>query len=617
MNQTLSPFFRVLQTLIVYTLASLIVSTIFYSDMLRRMATDTPEKIGMPLLGPRTDLGDNYVYYYYAKAGLKVCGIGPQDIVDKPIRNTIACTYPAGLLVSHALYEVAKTFSPSLRWEPALTLILHTALLTFALLLALEGICGHRLSFSASLAISGFLLFVLGNFALSFYLGYPYKYFGAFYAGEPEITRIMNPTVFWALGLLALRTLLHAVKKPTPLTLLASGLCAILLGTASIAVAATLLAGLGLFLIFEWFAGRGVCIPALINAIVLLAGLAGMMLMFKIYWTSEVGVALNHGQFSHVVIKPAFLILLLPILMGRIYANDHTIDRLLKSLLIAAMMVGMLCDSVELGGRIWLRGAVIFALIYCAIWLWSTAKWITRLLWPNIGAQLSRSARMFCVLRIGTAILAPLVLFGVLQMARPWHPDSWRGYMTGDRYQALTWIGARTNERNVVASPDIDDSYVIPFYTKAASLVPLYGLGENLNDGLERYFYTLSLLQDGDAYITRILQTEESAIEAHFRFLGGIVKEPYDYYEFQKVAFYESLLYYPYNQQFKNALKNSQERQQLASRLGQIAENGTKRDFRFSYLLLRNDEILKDPLRFKEVFRNKSYIVFEPVIKKD
>jgi hypothetical protein len=70
MNQTSTRF---LSQLAIYAFAALIISTIFHSDMVRRMTVDTPEKVGMPLLGARTDIGDNYVYYTFAKNGLSAC----------------------------------------------------------------------------------------------------------------------------------------------------------------------------------------------------------------------------------------------------------------------------------------------------------------------------------------------------------------------------------------------------------------------------------------------------------------------------------------------------------------------------------------------------------------
>ncbi|OGB20915.1 MAG: hypothetical protein A3I66_20165 [Burkholderiales bacterium RIFCSPLOWO2_02_FULL_57_36] len=606
---------KLLPQLAIFALAALIISVIFHSDMIRRMSVDTVEKIGMPLLGPRTDPGDNYHYYTYAKIGLPTCGISAGE-AGESAGNTVACTYPGALLVSHALYRIAAVFAPSLRFEPAWTLILHTALLAFALLTCLASILGSRLRMGASLATGGALLFVVGNFALSFYFGYPYKYFQNIYAAEPDVIRIMNPTVFWSLGLLTLAALIHTIRSPSLTTRLAVVIGALLLGTASIAVAGTLLAGLALYLAIEWLAMKHLCRPALLCAGVLLLALSGMIWMFKIYWATGTGKAFNHGQFTGLKVNMAFLWLLLPVAIWRISPNGGAPDRLLKALLVASMMVGMLCTSVELGDRLWSRGAVIFALVCCAAWLWNLSKQVLMFGFRKL-PDFRFAGSVSRVFNALLCIVAPLLLLAALLIYRPWNPDTWRGYMEHDKFEALVWLSERTTKADAIASPDINDSYVIPFYTRASALVPVFALTSvSFQEGLRRYFHVLSLLANSGEYMSRILAAEDKDIQTHFAFFSSDIKTQYEYHKFQQVGFYESLIYYPYNGLFKNVLTDPQKRKEFVALMLSFHKQGIERTYQFTYLLIRNDEPLKQPEQFDIVFRNGSYTILQPKMAK-
>jgi hypothetical protein len=596
----------------VYLLAALLVSAIFHSDVLSRMWAEHPDKVGMPLLGPRTDLGDNYHYYSYAKTGLSTCteGLAGGRIGSKG--NLIACTFPGALLVSHGLYGIAVAAAPSFRWEPALTLLLHTALLALCLLVCLSTVLQRRFTAGAAVAWAGGLLFVLGNFALSFYLGFPYKHFPAVYAAEPDIIRILNPTTFWALGLLALAAVLAAIRQPTPLLLGACAATALLLGTASIAVAVTLLGGLGLYLLLHLATRRGVSLPALVSFTVLLAGVAVMLWAFRIYWSSEMGQAFNHGRFLGLQAKPAFLVLLLPLAWGRMAQERHgAADLLMKSVLLSAAGVGMLCDSVEFGGRLWLRGAVVFALVCWAAWLWfllvDAAAWLRgRLPLPSWRAPWAA--------RVGTLLLAPLALAAAMLQSRPPDMLTWRGYMDRDKFEVLAWLRANAGPGDLVASADIGDSYLVPFYTRASAFVPVFGLTEvPPMESARRYFHTLALLVDAGVYVQGIFTLQDSAIEAHHRFLVGGVAAPYDYREFQRVAFYESVLYYPYNQHFKDVLRPGPRKEAFLETLRKVAQEGARQPYVFRYLIADRREPLREPGRFRTVYENRSYAVLQPV----
>jgi hypothetical protein len=472
---------------------------------------------------------------------------------------------------------------------------------------------GPHLWLGSLLAISAFLLFIVDNFAYSFYFGFPHTHFAAIYNVEPSVIRIINPTLFWALGLLTLSALLHAIRNASAMSMLGCAICALLLGTASIAVAGTLLAGLGLYLVIEWLTTRRLCRPALLCAVLLMIGVVSMMWVFRIYWASDMGKAFKHGQFVGLRVNVSFLWLLLPIVWGRISPTGGASNRLLKAVLIASMLIGTFCDSFELGGRLWLRGSVIFALVCSAGWLWCL---IADYLFPVVARVLHRgqfSQAMRRTFSLALCIAAPACLLLALLVYRPWHPDTWRGYMERDKFEALTWLDSRVARGEVIASPDIDDSYVIPYYTKADVLVPLYSLAPiSQDEGLRRYFHVLSLLANGNNYMSRLLSTEEKDIRMYNRFSLGEVKAPYDYNEYQKAAFYTFLIYYAYNKRFTGIFTKEKERQEFVALMRDLEKAGAERKYSFAYLLMRNDEPLRHPDQFVAVFRNRSYTIFRP-----
>ena len=589
-----------------YLFAALLISMIFHSELLSRMSARETVKVGAPLLGPSTDLGDNYVYYTFAKSGFQACFQDAGEGV-KERGSQIACTYPGGLLVSHLIYQVASIVSSSPRWEVALTLILHTALLVLSVIVVIErlGAIG-RWSRSLTIVLAVGFVFFLGNFALSFYLGFPYKYFAALYGAEPDIMRIMNPTIFWALGLFSLAAFVEMIVRPGRLSLALCALSVVLLGSASIAMAGALLFGLGLFLATDWLALRKLDLRVLGCVAILCLGIAFTIWMFRLYWTSETGEALKHGQFQALVWKQSFLWLLIPLACGRL-SRDDRVNRLLKCVLFASLLIGMFCDSLQLGGRLWLRGATIFALLCVTAWM---MEWLCRVPFLRNGTfSDSRKRKIFWVLSL--AVTASL--FYTMRTVRPWQPDMWRGYMSQDKYEALCWLETHAEGQTVV-STDIDDSYLIPFYTHSRILTPIYGLtGVSLEEGLRRYFFSLSLLADGDAYMQRLFRTKDIDIENHFRFLGGKVAEPYDYPLFQAVAFYEALLYYPYHQRFQNVLIDVVSQGKFENSMRVLWKMGAAHDYRFSYLLIRRQDELARPSAFVEVFANASYSIYKPL----
>jgi hypothetical protein len=184
--------------------------------------------------------------------------------------------------------------------------------------------------------------------------------------------------------------------------------------------------------------------------------------------------------------------------------------------------------------------------------------------------------------------------------------------MESDKFEVIDWLGRQIQSGESVASSDLEDSYIVPFYTNGSAFVPVFGLTPMPPlESAKRYFYTLSLLQNGEAYFDAILGMAPAAIEAHFRFLVGGVKAPYDYGEFQKVAFYEAILYYPYNQLYKDVLNGENEQTMFSSRMRELKTAAEKQAYRFSYFIIRSDQSLQNSSAFTEVFRNKSYVVFK------
>jgi hypothetical protein len=384
--------------------------------------------------------------------------------------------------------------------------------------------------------------------------------------------------------------------------------CGVLCGLAGLAVSLTLAAGIGLFIAIELLKERRVNWSAVAILAALGLGLGVTLLQFRLFYATELGKELQHGHLSGIVVQRAPLMLVIPLLFGRASRSDPE-NLLVKCLLASAIIVAVFCESVELGFRLWFRGALAFAFLACTAWLITNAERIIM----AFGGALKPPTQQSALFNGAALVLVVVMLVGATLYARPPRPDMARGYVDPEKYEVLTWLDSRVGRGGVVASTNIEDSFLIDAYTQATPFVPLYALSVLSQTSLvKRYFHVIDLLESGDAVAKSLRTVSPSQLT---QFNADLVtdrwKKPYDYAGYQPLAFYHMLLYYPYNHATKDIFRDDSPTPQFLNWLDETRE-GAKSEFakfRYDYLIVSQDEAIKRPDRFEVAFRNSRYLV--------
>lgn len=294
------------RSVVVYLFASLLVSAIFHSNLLARLAVDHQQKVGVPLASSRTDASDNYVYFSLIKQGLGACNSATYPEATRIEGNSLACTYIGGVLVGNVMWRLSQAVTPSKRAAISLLLILGTALLAMSLILAFGAVLDRKFGFASALAIAGASLFLLDNFALSFYLQSLHLDFVGVLDLEPGFARLLNPSIFWSLGLLTLTSVLFAMRQRSRALAGCATVAAAICATAGLAVTAALTGGLALFLGLQLAIKRQIDWLVLCVTAVLVAGAAYALLGFSTFHSSQLGANVHHGKLVKLSANPPF-----------------------------------------------------------------------------------------------------------------------------------------------------------------------------------------------------------------------------------------------------------------------------------------------------------------------
>ncbi|MCZ4291904.1 hypothetical protein [Hoeflea alexandrii] len=602
------------RSIVVYALAAMMIALIAHQNMLRRSVSSDETRVGVPIAGHSTDLNDNYLYFSLLKRGASACRSPADENEPDASGNPLACTYVAGLIVDHLIYEAIVLVAPNRAASLGGLMVVQTALLAFAALVALQQILHHRFGIASSLALAGLIIFVSDAFSWSLFSGTIYTNFEYIWRFEANVVRLVSPTLFWSFGLLAIASLLALLEKPTVARYLVAGALLALTSASSIAVGANIGAGVGLAFLLVLVWQRRIHFPLLAAALALLVGLAWQQLAFYRFYHTELGAQLGHGSFIGVNINWNFLVLLIPILIGRIGYKWGTREVLLKSILFGSMLIGLLSTSVTLGDRLWLRGATMIALVLCIALCISAAAWVWSIVGRALEKRFTASTRQrVWYWQIPASIVLIVGFIGLSEMNRPYDPQKWYGFLERDRYEAISWVAAHTKSGDVVASGNIDDTTLIDFYTDATAFVGLYGMTALPFDELmKRYFHVVDLIANNRDIIEPILNATKDQIAAFYDYLYGPMKTLYDQDAFQAVGFYQLLIYQNYNAAIPDLFASGQVAPDFVERIERVRQEGADRIYSYKYLLLRKTDLLKSPEDFTPVFQNSTYVVYAP-----
>ncbi|MHB0954000.1 MAG: hypothetical protein ACYC10_19045 [Allorhizobium sp.] len=602
------------RVLLIYAAAAMMVALITHQNMVRRGFASDAVRVGVPIAGNSSDFNDNYLYFSLLKRGSSACRDPADDHENDASGNALSCTYLPALIADHALYQAIRAVTPNHATALGLLMISQTALLAFAALVALGHILRRRFGFLSASALAGIVILLSDAFAWSLLFGRIYPNLQYIWRFEANTVRLVNPTLFWTFGLLAIASLLSLLDRTSVSRYLVVGVMLLLTATSSIAVGANLLAGVcfavAIILVFR----RRIHYPLLFAAIILTIGLAWQQIGFFHYYGTEMGAQLRHGRFIGLDVNLSFLVLLVPILLGRIGIAGANREIVLKSLLAGSMLLGVFNGSVELGDRLWLRGGAMIALVLSMAWLITYLSRIGRTLFQDTKPAdwlLSRmNSRGWNTLASVSLIIA---LTAFSNAIRPFDPQRWYGFVERDKYEALSWIADHAKRSETVASGNIDDSTLLDFYTDATPFIGFYGTNSlTLHELMRRYFYVLDLLQDSDKIANLIVMAKQSDILTFYEFVDGPATTLYDYDLYQMIGFYELMVYHTYNAATPNLFESGRVDQAFVQLVERMREEAKGRKYDFRYLLLRSTDDLKEPERFQEVFRNAQYVVYSP-----
>ncbi|MEM5493303.1 hypothetical protein [Hoeflea sp. AS16] len=602
------------RSIVVYALAAMMVALIAHQNMLRRSLSSDEIRVGVPIAGHSTDLNDNYLYFSLIKRGASACRSPADENEVDASGNPLACSFVAGLIVDHLIYKVMKFVTPNHAAALGALMVVQTALLAFAALVALQLILNRRFGMASSLALAGLIIFISDAFSWSLFSGTIYTNFLHLWRFEANVVRLMSPTLFWSFGLFAIASLLALLEKPTVARyLLACGLLT-LTSASSIAVGANIGAGVGLTFLFVLVSQRRIHFPLLFAALALLVGLAWQEVAFYRFYQTELGAQLGHGRFAGLNINTNFFVLLIPILIGRIGYKWGTREVLLKSMLFGSMLIGLLSDSVTLGDRLWLRGATMIALVLCVALCISAVVWIWGIAGRGLQQKFAESTRhRVRFWQIPVSILLMIGFIGVSELIRPYEPQKWSGFLERDRYDTMSWLAAHTMPGDVVASGNIDDTTLIDFYTDATPFVGLYAMNALPFDELmKRFLHVVDLVENNEIIINSILNAPKDDIAAFYDYIYGPMTTLFDQDAFQAVGFYQLLIYQNYNAAVPDLFASGKVAPDFIERVKRVRMEEAVRKYSYKYLILRKTDTLKNPENFRQVFHNPTYVVYSP-----
>ena len=334
------------------------------------------------------------------------------------------------------------------------------------------------------------------------------------------------------------------MQRATPIGFAVLFVTAVVCGAAGLAVSACIALGCGLFVGADLLMKRRINWLVVGTSAGLAIGLAFSYWQLRQYYATDLGKVLQHGKTLDLSLNWAMLWLAVPIAFGKIVPDNPALNILTKCLLTAAGIIGLICNSFELGNRLWLRGSAAIAFLACAAWLLTRAERLLRS-FPNIVANVSMFFQQRAWSRVLTSIVVLMLLTVITATARPPQLDKARGFIDRDKLDVLNWLAAQTRPETRVASTSIEDSFLIEFYTGGAPFVPLYGLTILPRElQLHRYFSVLGLIREGDDVVERLSAVRKSTLdEYNLRLKDGFVTPPdHDAYEVAGVLSYASLL---------------------------------------------------------------------------
>lgn len=558
------------------------------------------EKVPALISGPRTQISDNYFYFTLLRHAPERWSASPTDSLDPDGGdhrhvNSISSSYAPALYAGYFLYRISTIITHNPRDALQLTIIFHTWILAACLVVFILTLINKQKKCAPSLILILAMLSIVGidAFGFSAYYGFPY-WDRSLLLNEPNPVRLINPTLFWSVGLLAAIYVVRWLRDGRNTDLLFGAGIAFLCCVISISVGAALLGAIGLSVILNALKIRSI---SWMLIVIFLSGLVGLIwtyLQLIAYASTPLGMDLRHGEFDHFIFKWQFLVFLIFIpLLQRWLRAEHTF---IISLLVVSVSIGVVCDSFHLGGRLWLRGGVIFV---WAITLFLLLR-IVFLIEPHVGRIIKYFAKSILI----------IVFFIFVVNSQNRGSDSWTGFIHKDKAELYEWIDNNIKPNSIVASEDIEDAFLIPVYTSSKSVFSSIGMtNRTLDEEMRRFFFTMNLYGSSFDVAKNIIEVEESDFTKYYNHIFSNAS-PFKYsgQKADAIIFLRNVIYIPYIKRFSNILRGQEQHNVFASTINQLEYEGRNSIFQFDYAILNRNK--QRPINFigwKIIHSNDNY----------
>lgn len=591
--------------LFLFTIAVLI-SVTLQKNLLENRLEETNEKVAVPIQSNRTDLGDTYHYYiagkrFFNHTFLNVLS-SSGDAEKKPI-SSIAYLTSGALLASGMVSYLSELLTANSRDAVLISLILQGAMVIFSFLYAVYvyvRLKGNIVDVFSVVTIGAFSILFLNWFLFVSYYG---KYWSeiAVHAPYPEIFRVVNPQAGWALGLFFVANIKLMLTNFTKKNFYFLVMCSFLMAFFSISICLTLLGALGLYIFIKLIFHKKTDYKIICLLVGLVLSLFLYKYQFELFHNTPIGNELEVGKLIAINIKPhffSFFLLLIPIWL--IFKDE--VKYWLSSILISSLVIGLICDSVELGSRLWIRGSAIFTwFIISMVVTKITVSFINNFLKGKMGIAFIIAATM----------LISFILCLPGKASRQIY-ENWHGYVEKDKWRVLDWLDHNANRSDIILSSNLEDSVLIPIYTKSKPFVNFYASSQDdVVITLRKYIYTLKYYNKTQHYINMIMKFDKNSFAGFIKTIGERRENLYPYDDYQISAFYSMLLYYPYNKKMAMVLTDKKEKDQLIILLN-LLKNDHMEDLPL-YTLVLIDKLHDRnsfPIKNKQIlYENHRYLI--------
>ena len=587
-------------------LTALLLSAMFHQDLLTKHILTPENRVTAPLQSSSVQLGDHYYYYILSKKSYErlLVNLNLRDDDTFQSQNSgLENVFAGALLTAGSVDTIAKLLPLPWNIEVTISLVLQTSLLFSFLLLLYKSVNSHRLVPVFELFIFGFVWAIASYGVIrGIYIGrISYIFTSNPFPGYPDFLRTVNPQLGWAAGVLYLSVLYkyYSTDKASSYPLCIG--MSLIISYFSVSIAATMLLGLGLFGLIRLWQTKKLDHQLLIIGLCLFFSFCSVYYLMSEFRATEKGLSLNTGSFNELSLRWHFLYLaaFLPLIY---LLFDLKTKWLMISLFTSAFLVGFVCDSVELGSRIWLRGAGFITLSILLLTVFKLFLLLIKAIHLNTGNQK----------RIAVALTSLGCVYLIYWLA-PIDEKDWHYNMSQTKADVITWITNNTEPKSLIASEDLQDAYYLPIYTSATPFVQLYDYSTYDHETLlTNYLLVMKALGKEPTLIEQIGSFDLNKRREHLKYVLSSNDQPQDYVAYQTYAFYAGLLYYPYTSEFKQIFSTNEEKAQFVDEINtKMQQLDVAQLQQVNYLIKVKSEKRVSIEGFETVYSNRDFEILQ------